>query len=251
MHREEQMGKNVLIAKGDTRKETFQRINLSYLKQALPKSIILEYVDGLDVTLAFIDGKVYAGPENVAKATLDLTRFMPFGQPDDYAYCHPLTHRLYLTVARSDIGLGSEIKFTVGADTLDLVNDGSDPDWWPIIFQIREDKISTELEAGILSKGAKRVFVDLKVAGDYLDLGRKKYSVQIREPHGYGSEFRVPQDFDTLAEIKAALTASRWTHVVSGSDTPWDTFEENRDSFRAVGDLTLPYILAADVLTKG
>ena len=251
MDKEEQMGKNVLLAKGDVRKETFLGMNAVYLRQTYPSSIILEYVNAFDITLAFIDGKVYAGPENVAEAHLDLTRFTPFGKPDSYDYCHPLTHRLYLTVARPDAGLGVEMKLSVGADTLYVADGGNDPAWHPTIFQIRGDKVSAELEIGILSRGAKRVFVDLKVAGDYLDLGRKKYSVQIREPYGYGSEFRVPEDFDTLAEIQAELTAKKWSHVVSGRDSPWDTFELDRDSQRAVEELTLPYILAADTLTKG
>jgi hypothetical protein len=244
------MGKTVLLAKGDIRKETFLGINVPYLRQAHPSSIVLEYMEAFDVTLAFIDGSAYAGPQNVAEAHLDMDCFTPFGDPTPYGYCHPLTHRLYLTVARSDVALGFDSGLAVGADILRLADDGNRLDWWPTIFQIRDDRVSADLEADILGKGAKRVFVDPKVAGDYVDLGRKKYSVQVREPHRFGSEFRVPKPFDTLAEIKAALTEMKWTHVESGSDSPWDTFEVNAFSLRAVEDLTLPYLLAADTLTK-
>lgn len=177
-------------------------------------------------------------------------------RPFTPAYCHPLTNDLFLgreeALETAADGLAAEAHLLLCDHCRNMMKDVENLDRQSclLLYQIEQDRLTPQRRNALLATGASQVCISVSVAGDYLDLGRKKYAVSVRESGRPGTYWYGPLCFDTLQEAQAALAENGWQYVEAGSYSPWDTFEIQRGSQRAIADLTITYLLSAETLVR-
>jgi len=179
--------------------------------------------------------------------------FYPFdlSGPSSYGYIHPMSSRIFYS--NNATGVLPTIK-AYGRETSWLrlqrpLSNGIDP----LVFSISRRIWKNDPAQQIIHPDHKQtieIFQNLKVPGDYVDLNRPRYEIRVQENLAPGGKYSSIVSFNDLTEIKEIFRKNGWKSIVSGSDTPWDSFDINLETKRLIDELTIPYLLLTDTIVQ-
>jgi len=243
------------VALGDRREQLSTGLDESLLVHApgLVFRVFFEHVDAFDVTFLYIRG-----------SWLDSDQLQGFY---DKQWIDDIVTPLVCGYRSSFLSpMGNRVFCSKNADGLlpSLYRSWQDVSWLRprggssagadlVVLQTDRNLYSNPSVAeklGIDAKSLVELMVNVNVPGDYLDLGMSKYYITYQESTSHGIS-GGPLWFDTLEEAKRFFKEKRWDRVASGSYSPWDSFDIDLKSRRAIDDLTIPYLLAADTIVRG